>query len=115
MEQVVQMLWAERSHTQALNQKLQQLLSQIQSHVHSQATIQPSAQDFKYKPSTPDSFSGAASKIEGWINQMELHMDLARIPRTDGIFRQAVAKQFVGADVRRWARMQHDVSGWTDL
>jgi uncharacterized protein (DUF2132 family) len=60
MEQVVQMLWAERSHTQALNQKLQQQLSQIQSHVHSQATIQPSAQDFKYKPSTPDSFSGAA-------------------------------------------------------
>jgi hypothetical protein len=42
-------------------------------------------------------------------------MDLARNPRTDGIFRQAVAKQFVGADVRRWARIQHDGSGWTDL
>jgi hypothetical protein len=106
---------AERSQTQALNQQLQQQLSQIQSQVHSQATIQPSAQDFKYKPSTPDSFSGAATKLEGWIDQVELHMDLARIPRTDGIFRLAVAKQFLGEEVRRWARMQQDVSGWTDL
>jgi Retrotransposon gag protein len=42
-------------------------------------------------------------------------MDLARIPRTDEIFRLAVAKQFLGEEVRRWTRMQHDVSGWTDL
>jgi hypothetical protein len=115
LEQVVQILWTERTQTRAQNQQLQQKLSQIQSEVHSQAIIQPSAQDFKYKPSTPDSFSGAASKLEGWIDQVELHMDLARIPRTDDIFRLAVAKQFFGEEVRRWTRMQHDVSGWTDL
>jgi hypothetical protein len=63
LEQVVQMIWAERTQTQAQNQRLQQQLSQIQSEVHSQAIIQPSAQDFKYKPSTPDSFSDAASKL----------------------------------------------------
>jgi hypothetical protein len=96
LEQVVQMLWAERTQTQAQNQQLQQQLSQIQSEVHSQPIIKPSAQDFKYKPSAPYSFSGAASKLEGWIDQVELHMDLARIPRTDDIFRLAVAKQFLG-------------------
>jgi hypothetical protein len=37
-------------------------------------------------------------------------MDLARIPRTDDIFRLAVAKQFLGEEVRLWTRMQHDVS-----
>jgi Retrotransposon gag protein len=42
-------------------------------------------------------------------------MDLARIPRTDDSFRLAVAKQFLGEEVRRWTRMQHDVSGWTDI
>jgi Retrotransposon gag protein len=115
LEQVVQMLWAERTQTQAQNQQLQQQLSQIQSEVHSQAIIQPSAQDFKYKPSTPDSSSGAASNREGWIDQVELHMDLARIPRTDDIFRLAVSSQFLGEQVPRWTRMQHDVSGWTDL
>jgi Retrotransposon gag protein len=41
-------------------------------------------------------------------------MDLARIPRDD-IFRLAVAKQFLGEEVQRWTRMQHDVSGWTHL
>jgi hypothetical protein len=65
LEQVVQMLWAERMQIQEQNQQLQQQLSQIQSEVHNQAIIQPSAQDFKYKPSTPDSFSGSASMIEG--------------------------------------------------
>jgi hypothetical protein len=115
LEHVVLMLWAERTQSQAQNQKLQQLLSQIQSEVHSQAIIQPSAQDFKYKPSTPDSFSGAASKLKGCLDQVELHMDLARIPRTDDIFRLAVAKLFLSEEVRRWTRMQHDVSRWTDL
>jgi Retrotransposon gag protein len=115
LEQVVQILWAERTQTQAQNQQLQQQLSQIRSEVHSQAIIQASAQDFKYKPSTPDSFSGADSKLEGWIDQVELHMDLARMPRRDDIFRLAVAKQFLGEDVRRWTRMQHDVSGLADL
>jgi hypothetical protein len=115
LEKVVQILWAERTQTQAQNQQLLQQLSQIQSEFHSQAIIQPSAQDFKYKPSTPDSFSGAASKLEDWIDQVELHMDLARIPRRDDIFRLAVAKQFLGEEVRRWTRMQHDVSGLTDL
>jgi Retrotransposon gag protein len=42
-------------------------------------------------------------------------MDLASIPRTDDIFRLAVAKQFLGEEVQRWKRMQHDVSGWTHL
>jgi hypothetical protein len=46
MEQVVQMLWAERTQTQAQNQQLQQHLSQIQSAVHSQTIIQPSVKDF---------------------------------------------------------------------
>jgi hypothetical protein len=54
------MLWEEQTQTQAQNQQLLQQLSQIQSEVYSQAIIQPSAQDFKDKPSTPDSFSGAA-------------------------------------------------------
>jgi hypothetical protein len=100
LEQERHMLWADRTQNQAQNQQLQQQLSQIQSEVHSQAIIQPAAQDFKYKPSTPDSFSGAASKLEGWIDQMELHMDLARIPRTDDIFRLGVAKQFLREEVR---------------
>jgi Retrotransposon gag protein len=46
---------------------------------------------------------------------VELHTDLARIPRTDENFRLAVAKQFLGEEVRRWTRVQQDVSGWTDL
>jgi Retrotransposon gag protein len=54
-------------------------------------------------------------KLEGWIDQVELHMDLARFPHTGDVFRLAVAKQFLGEEVRRWIRMQHDVSGWTDL
>jgi hypothetical protein len=106
---------AERTQTQGQNQQLQQHLSQIQSAVHSQTIIQPSVQDFRYKPSTPHSFSGAASKLECWIDQVELQMDLTRIPRTDDIFRLAVAKQFLGEEVRLWTRMQHDVSWWTDL
>jgi hypothetical protein len=47
LEQVVQLLWAERTQTQGQNQQLQQKLSQIQTEVHSQAIIQPPAQDFK--------------------------------------------------------------------
>jgi hypothetical protein len=65
MDQVVQILWADRTQTQVLNQQLQQQLSQVQTQVRSQATFQPSAQDFKYKPSTPDSLFGASSKLEG--------------------------------------------------
>jgi Retrotransposon gag protein len=46
---------------------------------------------------------------------LEFDLDLGRIPLTDDIVLLAIAKHFLGEEVRRWAKIQHDVSGWTAL
>jgi hypothetical protein len=71
----------ERAQTQELQNRVAQM-------EHSGATTTaPSEQNFRYKPSAPEKLTGVATKLETWIEQVELHMDLHRIPRTDNIYR----------------------------
>jgi Retrotransposon gag protein len=109
LEQAVQLLMQER----ALTQEFQIRVAQME---HSGATTTaPSEQNFRYKPSAPENFTGASTKLETWIEQVELHMDPYRTPRTDNIYRLAVARQFLGDQPRQWARLQGEISGWTEL
>jgi hypothetical protein len=107
LEQAVRLLIQERAQTQ----ELQNSIAQIE---HSGATtIAPSQQNFNYKPIAPEKFTGVATKLETWIEQVKLHMDQYRIPRTDDIYRLAVARQFLGDQASQWARLQGEISGWT--
>jgi phenylalanine-4-hydroxylase len=79
LEQAVQLLMQER----AQNQELQNRVAQKE---HSGATTTaPSEQNFRYKPSAPEKLTKVSTKLETWIEQVELHMDLYHIPRTDNI------------------------------
>jgi hypothetical protein len=99
LEQAVQLLTKERAQTQDLQNRVAQM-------EHSGATTTaPSEQDFYYKPSAPEKFTGVATKLETWIEKVELHMDLYRISRTDDIYRLAVARQFLGDQPSQWARL----------
>jgi hypothetical protein len=98
LEQAVLLLMQERAQTQELQNRVAQM-------EHSGATTTaPSEQNFR-KPSAPEKFTGVATKLETWIEQVELHMDLYRIPRTDNIYRLAVARQFLGDQPSQWARL----------
>jgi Retrotransposon gag protein len=74
-----------------------------------------SEHNFHYKPSAPEKFTGVAIKWETWVEQVELHMDLYRIPRADAIYRLAIAGQFIGDQASQWARLLGEISGWTEL
>jgi hypothetical protein len=109
LDQAVQLLMQERAQTQ----ELQNRVAQIEQ---SGATMSaPSQQNFNYEPCAPEKFTGVATKLETWIEQVELHMDLYRIPRTDDSYRLAVARKFLGDQPSLWARLQGEISGWTEL
>jgi Retrotransposon gag protein len=109
LEHAVQLLMQERAQTQELHNRVGQI-----EHSGSTKTA-PSQQNFSYKPSAPEKFTGVATRLETWIEQVELHMDMYRIPRTDDIYRLAVARQFLGDQPSQWARLQGEISGWTEL
>jgi replicative superfamily II helicase len=109
LEQAVQVFMQERAHSQELHNRVAQIEQS------GATTTAPSQQNFNYKPSAPEKFTGVATKLETWIEEVELHMDLYRIPRTDGIYRLAVARQFLGDQPSQWARLQGEISGWTEL
>jgi hypothetical protein len=99
----------ERAQTQELQNRVAQM-------EHSGATTTaPSEQNFRYKPKAPEKFTGVATKLETWIEQVELHMDRYRNPRTDDIYRLAVARQFLGDQPSQWASLQGEISGWPEL
>jgi hypothetical protein len=105
LEQAVQLLMLERAQTQDLQNRVAPM-----EHPGATTTA-PSEQNFHYKPSAPEKFTGVATELETCIEQVELHIDLHRIPLTDDIYRLAVAWQFPGDQPSHWARLQGEISG----
>jgi hypothetical protein len=69
LEQEVQLLMQERAQTQELQNRVAQM-------EHSGATTTaPSEQNFRYKPSAREKFTGVATKLETWIKQVDLQKD----------------------------------------